>query len=93
MAIFLLLVAFFGTGILLMRFRKRWLARLKLVVTNRITSRFANRLAGFGIVMHKGRKSSRHYRTRVNVFLVPEGNQAKEPIQRPGDEPVLGQYQ
>jgi deazaflavin-dependent oxidoreductase (nitroreductase family) len=73
MAIILLLLAFFGTGILLMRFRKRWLARFNIAVTNRITSHFANRLPGFGIVTHKGRKSGRQYRTPVNVFRVPEG--------------------
>jgi deazaflavin-dependent oxidoreductase (nitroreductase family) len=44
-----------------------------LAVTNRITSRFAARLPGFGILAHVGRKSGRVYRTPVNVFRVPEG--------------------
>ncbi len=43
------------------------------VVTNRITSRFAARWPGFGILSHAGRKSGRIYRTPVNVFRVPEG--------------------
>ena len=59
--------------ILLIRFRKRWVAAFNLAVTNRITSRFADRLPGFGILKHVGRKSGRVYRTPVNVFRVPEG--------------------
>ena|ERR1700733_9644000 len=61
------------TPILLIRFRKRWVARFNLAVTNRITSRFAARLPGFGIVTHVGRKSGKVYRTPVNVFQAPEG--------------------
>jgi deazaflavin-dependent oxidoreductase (nitroreductase family) len=37
-------------------------------VTNRITGRLATRLPGFGVVLHTGRKTHRHYRTPVNVF-------------------------
>jgi len=59
--------------ILLIRFRKRWVAAFNSAVTNRITSRFAARLPGFGILTHVGRKSGRVYRTPVNVFRVPEG--------------------
>jgi deazaflavin-dependent oxidoreductase (nitroreductase family) len=59
--------------ILLIRFRKRWVAAFNLAVTNRITSRFAARLPGFGILTHIGRKSGRVYRTPVNVFRAPEG--------------------
>jgi deazaflavin-dependent oxidoreductase (nitroreductase family) len=59
--------------ILLIRFRKRWVAAFNLAVTNRITSRFAARLPGFGILTHVGRKSGKVYRTPVNVFRVPEG--------------------
>jgi deazaflavin-dependent oxidoreductase (nitroreductase family) len=59
--------------ILLIRFRKRWVAAFNLAVTNRITSRFAARLPGFGIVTHVGRKSRKVYRTPVNVFRVLEG--------------------
>jgi len=40
---------------------------------HRITSRFAARLPGFGILAHVGRKSGRVYRTPVNVFRAPEG--------------------
>lgn len=61
------------TPILLIRFRKRWVAAFNLAVTNRITSRFAARLPGFGILTHVGRKSGRVYRTPVNVFRAPEG--------------------
>jgi len=59
--------------ILLIRFRKRWVAAFNRTILNRITSRFANRLPGFGILTHVGRKSGRPYRTPVNVFRVPEG--------------------
>jgi deazaflavin-dependent oxidoreductase (nitroreductase family) len=59
--------------ILLIRFRKRWVAAFNLAVTNRITSQFAARLPGFGILTHVGRKSGRLYRTPVNVFRAPEG--------------------
>lgn len=59
--------------ILLIRFRKRWVAAFNLAITNRITSRFAARLPGFGILTHVGRKSGRVYRTPVNVFREPDG--------------------
>ena len=67
------LLALVLAPILLIRFRKRWVAAFNLAVTNRITSRFAARLPGFGILTHVGRKSGRLYRTPVNVFRAPEG--------------------
>ena len=67
------LLAILLAPVLLIRFRKRWVAAFNLAVTNRITSRFAGRLPGFGILTHVGRKSGRIYRTPVNVFRVPEG--------------------
>ena len=67
------LLAVLLVPILLIRFRKRWVAAFNLAVTNRITSRFANRLPGFGILTHLGRKSGRLYRTPVNVFRAPDG--------------------
>jgi deazaflavin-dependent oxidoreductase (nitroreductase family) len=59
--------------ILLIRFRTRWVVAFNLAVTNRITSRFAARLPGFGILTHVGRKSGKVYRTPVNVFRAQEG--------------------
>jgi deazaflavin-dependent oxidoreductase (nitroreductase family) len=59
--------------ILLIRFRKRWVAAFNRAFTNRITSLFAARLPGFGIVTHAGRRSGRLYRTPVNVFREPDG--------------------
>jgi deazaflavin-dependent oxidoreductase (nitroreductase family) len=59
--------------ILLIRFRKRWVAVFNRAVTNRITSRSAARLPGFGVVTHAGRKSGRLYKTPLNVFRVPDG--------------------
>jgi deazaflavin-dependent oxidoreductase (nitroreductase family) len=69
----ILLLAILLTPILLLRFRKRWVAAFNLAVTNRITSRFAARLPGFGILTHVGRKSGKVYRTPVNVFRAPGG--------------------
>jgi deazaflavin-dependent oxidoreductase (nitroreductase family) len=67
------LLAILLAPILLIRFRKRWVAAFNLAVTNRITSRFADRLPGSGILTHVGRKSGRVYRTPVNVFRASEG--------------------
>ena len=64
----ILLLAILVAPVLLIRFRKRWVAAFNLAVTSRITSRFAARLPGFGILTHVGRKSGRIYRTPVNVF-------------------------
>lgn len=43
------------------------------VVTNRVTGLFAGHAAGFGVIVHQGRRSSRQYRTPVNVFRMPGG--------------------
>jgi hypothetical protein len=51
------LLAILLAPILLIRFRKRWVAAFNLAVTNRITSRFAARLPGFGIRAGPGRTS------------------------------------
>lgn len=67
------LLVFLAAGPLLLRFRKRWVAAFNLAVTNRITSPFATRLPGFGIITHRGRKSGRFYRTPVNVFEAADG--------------------
>lgn len=49
------------------------MARFNRRVTNRVTGPFARRLPGFGVVVHRGRKSGREYRTPVNVFRAPGG--------------------
>jgi deazaflavin-dependent oxidoreductase (nitroreductase family) len=69
----IIVIAIAATGILLMRFRKRWLAKINIAVTNRITSLFAGWLPGFGILTHVGRKSGKVYRTPVNVFRASNG--------------------
>jgi deazaflavin-dependent oxidoreductase (nitroreductase family) len=66
-------IAIAVTGILLMRFRKRWLAKINILLTNRITSLFAGWLPGFGILTHVGRKSGKVYRTPLNVFRASNG--------------------
>jgi len=66
-------IAIPATAILLMRFRKRWLAKFNIAVTNRITGLFAGWLPGFGILTHVGRKSGKVYRTPINVFQVSNG--------------------
>jgi deazaflavin-dependent oxidoreductase (nitroreductase family) len=69
----ILLIAIAASGVLMMRFRKRWLAKINIAFTNRITSLFAGWLPGFGILTHVGRKSGKVYRTPVNVFRAPIG--------------------
>jgi deazaflavin-dependent oxidoreductase (nitroreductase family) len=66
-------IAIPASGVLMMRFRKRWLANINIVFTNRITRLFAGWLPGFGILTHVGRKSSKVYRTPINVFRVQGG--------------------
>jgi deazaflavin-dependent oxidoreductase (nitroreductase family) len=51
----------------------RWLARLNRVGLNRVTRRIAPWLPGFGVIVHRGRKTGRLYRTPVNVFARPRG--------------------
>ena len=48
-------------------------ARVNRVVTNRVFRLFAGRAPWFGVVMHRGRRSGRSYRTPINVFRVPGG--------------------
>ena len=69
----IIVIAIATTGILMMRFRKRSLAKFNIVVTNRITGLFAGWLPGFGIVTHVGRKSGKVYRTPINVFRAVNG--------------------
>jgi deazaflavin-dependent oxidoreductase (nitroreductase family) len=72
-AIVIVIIAFAVAGILVMRFRKRWLAKINIAFTNRITSLFAGWFPGFGILTHVGRKSGKIYRTPVNVFRASNG--------------------
>jgi deazaflavin-dependent oxidoreductase (nitroreductase family) len=44
------------------------LAKFNLVVTNRVLGPLAQRLPGFAVVSHVGRRSGRVYRTPVNLF-------------------------
>lgn len=69
----IIFVAIALSGMLMMRFRKKTLARFNLAVTNRITGRFAGWLPAFGIITHVGRKSGKIYRTPINVFHAPNG--------------------
>jgi deazaflavin-dependent oxidoreductase (nitroreductase family) len=50
-----------------------WLARLNRSVTNPVTRPLAERLPGFAVVVHTGRRSGRHYRTPVNLFRSGDG--------------------
>jgi uncharacterized membrane protein required for colicin V production len=69
----IIIVAIAAMGVLMMRFRKRWLAKINLAFTNRITGLFAGWLPGFGILAHVGRKSGKVYRTPVNIFRASSG--------------------
>lgn len=44
-------------------------ARLNKVGLNRVTRHVAPWVPGFGVIVHRGRRSGREYRTPVNVFL------------------------
>jgi deazaflavin-dependent oxidoreductase (nitroreductase family) len=46
----------------------RFIARVNRRVTNRLLGGLAQRLPGFGVVVHRGRRSGRQYRTPVNTF-------------------------
>lgn len=72
-AIVVLVLVILLAPVLLIRFRRRWVAAFNLRVTNRITGRFADRLPGFGIITHIGRKSGRTFHTPVNVFPGQDG--------------------
>ncbi len=69
----IIIIAVAATGVLMMRFRKRWLAKINIAFTNRITVLFAGWIPGFGILAHVGRKSGKVYRTPVNVFRASNG--------------------
>ena len=49
------------------------IARLNRVGLNRLTVRVAPHAAGFGVVIHHGRRSGRSFRTPVNVFTRSNG--------------------
>jgi deazaflavin-dependent oxidoreductase (nitroreductase family) len=70
-AIIIIVIA--ASGVLMMRFRKRWLAKINIAFTNRITGLFAGWLPAFGILTHVGRKSRKVYRTPINVFRASNG--------------------
>jgi deazaflavin-dependent oxidoreductase (nitroreductase family) len=68
-----IIIAIAASGVLMMRFRRRWLAKINIAFTNRITGLFAGWLPGFGILTHVGRKSGKVYRTPINVFRASNG--------------------
>lgn len=45
-----------------------WVGHFNMRITNRIMSRLAPRIPGFGVIIHMGRISHRTYYTPVNVF-------------------------
>jgi deazaflavin-dependent oxidoreductase (nitroreductase family) len=51
----------------------RKIARFNKVVTNRTFGLLGPWMPGFGVVIHKGRKSGRTYRTPVNLFRRGQG--------------------
>jgi deazaflavin-dependent oxidoreductase (nitroreductase family) len=69
----IIIIAIAASGVLMMRFRKRWLAKINIAFTNRITGLFAGWLPGFGILTHVGRRSGKVYRTPINVFRASNG--------------------
>jgi deazaflavin-dependent oxidoreductase (nitroreductase family) len=51
----------------------RTIGRWNKAGLNRVTRRIAPWLPGFGVVVHRGRRSGRRYRTPVNVFPAEGG--------------------
>jgi deazaflavin-dependent oxidoreductase (nitroreductase family) len=51
----------------------RQVARWNKVGLNRITRHFTPWMPGFGLVVHRGRRSGREYQTPVNVFPADDG--------------------
>jgi deazaflavin-dependent oxidoreductase (nitroreductase family) len=47
--------------------------RLNKAGLNRVTKRIAPWMPGFGVVVHRGRRSGREYQTPVNVFATEDG--------------------
>lgn len=69
----IIIIAIAASGVLMMRFRKRWLAKINIAVTNRITGLFAGSLPGFGYSHAPGSEVRKVYRAPVNVFRAPGG--------------------
>lgn len=46
----------------------RWVAHFNKRITNRLLEPLARRFENFGVVVHAGRNTGRHYRTPVNYF-------------------------
>lgn len=51
----------------------RAVARFNRRVTNPVARRLTTHVPGFGVVVHRGRRSGREFRTPVNVFRRPGG--------------------
>ena len=51
----------------------RGLAAFNRRVTNHVTGPFARWLPGFGVIVHRGRRSQREYRSPANVFVAGGG--------------------
>lgn len=51
----------------------RWLAHSNRHLLNRVTGPLARHLPGFGVVVHRGRRTGRSFRTPVNVFRRDDG--------------------
>lgn len=51
----------------------RWLARANRIGLNRVVRFIAPWLPGFGIVVHRGRRSGRQFHTPVNLFRRRDG--------------------
>jgi deazaflavin-dependent oxidoreductase (nitroreductase family) len=51
----------------------RWIGKVNRVGFNRVSRPVARWLPGFGVVLHRGRRSGREYRTPVNLFPADDG--------------------
>jgi deazaflavin-dependent oxidoreductase (nitroreductase family) len=51
----------------------RRMARINRVASNKVLGPLVRVLPGFGVVIHRGRRSGRQYRTPVGIFQTPDG--------------------
>src|ERR1700684_3169204 len=79
----IIIIAIAASGVLMMRFRRRWLAKINIAFTNRITGLFAGWLPGFGILTHLGRKSGKVYRTPIKRLSSVERVHHRAHLQQP----------
>jgi hypothetical protein len=89
----IIIIAIAATGVLMMRFRRRWLAKINIAFTNRITGVFAGWLPGFGILTHVGSQVGKGLPDTSECFSSVERLHHRAHLQQPirvGEERPCG---